>query len=325
MMKKALLPVIFGVETTQLTEREVALFAQHRPLGYIFFARNIETPAQLSGLVTQLREIHTDYTPLMLIDQEGGRVARLRSPYWETPPPAQHYAQLTEIEGLDAAKEAAYAGSAAIARSLVALGINVNCAPMCDVRFADSHEIIGDRAYGAQPTQVIALAESVAQGLLDHGVLPVIKHIPGHGRALVDSHESLPIVEASRAELEVDFAPFKALAHLPLAMTAHIIYTALDAHLPATLSPTVIRVIREEIGFHGLLMSDDVCMKALHAPMGTLAVDALRAGCDAVLHCNGAFDEMQEICSALMLQQMAISCETLQHLYEKIAQKKCAL
>jgi beta-N-acetylhexosaminidase len=313
-----LLPVIFGVESTALSAEEIALFTDTRPLGYIFFSRNIDSPAQLTELVAHLRGLHADYSPLMLIDQEGGRVARLRAPHWQTPPCADHYAQIVASEGLEAAQHAAYEGSAAIAHTLTRLGINVNCAPMCDVRFADSHDIIGDRAYGTDPAQVIALAQAVAQGLLDNGVLPVIKHIPGHGRALVDSHESLPIVEASYEQLQVDFAPFKALAHLPLAMTAHIIYTALDADVPATLSPTVIRLIREEIGFKGLLMSDDLCMKALHAPMGVLAVDSLRAGCDAVLHCNGEFAQMQEIAQAVQGAGYRYPLEGLHNLYKTL-------
>jgi beta-N-acetylhexosaminidase len=209
------------------------------------------------------------------------------------------YADMVAAQGLEAACDAAYSGAQEIARTLLAHGITVNCAPMCDVRFEGSHAIIGDRAYGAESAQVIALARAVANGLLDGGVLPVIKHIPGHGRALVDSHETLPIVAATRAELEEDFAPFAALAYLPLAMTAHILYTAIDPDLPATLSPKVLRVIREEIGFTNLIMSDDLCMKALRGAPSALARQTLNAGCDLVLHCNGDFDAMQEICDAL--------------------------
>ncbi len=293
-----LLPAIFGVETTALTVREFALFRKSRPVGYIIFARNCESPNQLTALVESLHALHEDYTPLILIDQEGGRVARLKEPHWVTPPAPDTYACMAE-ESLDDACVAAQEGSAEIARSLKAHGINVNCTPMCDIRFPHSHNIIGDRAYGCEPEQVIALARAVANGLLEEGVLPVIKHIPGHGRALCDSHEDLPVVDASRAELETDFAPFKALADLPLAMTAHIIYTALDTKRPATLSPTIITLIREEIGFKGVLMSDDICMKALTGSMAEIAKGTLDAGCDLVLHCNGEYAEMVEIVDAI--------------------------
>ena len=295
----AIIPAIFGVESTHLTPSEISLFEQAQPLGFIIFSRNIETPAQVKDLVAEMKGLCRGYTPLVLIDQEGGRVARLRSPHWQTPPAPKYYADMVATDGLEAATKAAYDGSAQIAQTLVALGINVNCTPMCDVLFSDSHDIIGDRAYGGEPAQIIALGRAVAQGLLDNGVLPVLKHIPGHGRANVDSHEDLPIVTASINELQVDFAPFKALADLPLAMTAHILYQAIDANKPATLSKKVIDLIRNEIGFSGLIMTDDLCMKALNAPVSQLALDSLQAGCDIVLHCNGAFDEVASICNAL--------------------------
>jgi beta-N-acetylhexosaminidase len=294
-----LLPAIFGLEGTALTTREIALFRDISPAGYILFARNCESPSQLSHLSASLRALHVGYVPLILIDQEGGRVARLKEPHWVTPPAAGYYSELAAEIGLEAACEAAYGGAREIADTLLLHGITVNCAPMCDVRFPESHAIIGDRAYGMDSAQVIALARAVADGLLDGGVLPVIKHIPGHGRAVVDSHETLPIVAATRAELEEDFAPFAALSHLPLTMTAHILYTAIDPDLPATLSPKVMRVIREEIGFTNLIMSDDLCMKALRGTPSALARQTLNAGCDLVLHCNGDFDAMQEICDAL--------------------------
>jgi beta-N-acetylhexosaminidase len=293
------IPAIFGVETTHLTPSETALFERVQPLGFIIFSRNIETPAQVTDLVAEMKGLCRGYTPLVLIDQEGGRVARLRSPHWQTPPAPKYYADMVATYGLEAATKAAYDGSAQIAQTLVDLGINVNCTPMCDVLFSDSHDIIGDRAYGGEPAQIIALGRAVAQGLLDNGVLPVLKHIPGHGRANVDSHEDLPIVTASINELQVDFAPFKALADLPLAMTAHILYQAIDANKPATLSKKVIDLIRNEIGFGGLIMTDDLCMKALNAPVSQLALDSLQAGCDIVLHCNGAFDEIASICNDL--------------------------
>ncbi len=293
-----LIPAIFGLAGMVLTSQERELFRAFPPAGYILFTRNCETQPQLSVLTESLRELHADYRPLILIDQEGGRVARLKEPNWITPPPAQFYADMAGAS-LEEACHAAYEGALEIAETLRTCGITVNCAPMCDIRFPLSHAIIGDRAYGTEPTQVAALARSVATGLLDGGVLPVIKHIPGHGRAEVDSHESQPVVTASLAELREDFAPFKALADLPLAMTAHILYTAIDPHQPATLSSKVIRVIREEIGFTNLLMSDDLCMKALKGTLAVLARGTLNAGCDLVLHCNGEFEAMQEICHAL--------------------------
>lgn len=293
-----LLPAIFGVETTALTVREFALFRKSRPVGYIIFTRNCETPEQLTDLVNSLLALHDDYTPLILIDQEGGRVARLKEPHWVTPPAPQCYADMADASIEDACN-AAREGSAEIARALKAHGINVNCTPMCDVRFPNSHNIIGDRAYGCEPEQVTTLARAVANGLLDEGVLPIIKHIPGHGRATLDSHEALPVVDASLDELQTDFAPFRQLADLPMAMTAHIIYTALDAENPATLSPKVIDVIRNKIDFKNVLMSDDVCMKALSGSMAEIARNTLDAGCDLVLHCNGEYDEMAEIVEAI--------------------------
>ncbi len=307
-----LLPAIFGLESTELTQAERALFSHYQPMGYILFARNCETPAQLTMLVAALKELH-NYTPLILIDQEGGRVSRLRSPYWNTPPAPQTFADMAAID-MDAACKAAYNNSAEIARSLTHHGINVNCAPMCDLRFTHSHNIIGDRAYGTEAPQVATLARSVAQGLIDHGVLPIIKHLPGHGRATVDSHESLPIVEASIDELHEDAVPFSALRDLPLGMTAHILYTALDSTLPATLSPTVIRYIREEIGFENLLMSDDLCMQALQGSPAELAKQTLEAGCDIVLHCNGKYNEMETICDAIA-NYHHITTDTLQALF----------
>ncbi len=313
-----LLPAIFGVSSTALTPEEVLLFERNQPIGFILFTRNIENPTQLSQLTAQMHNICREYTPLILIDQEGGRVARLRSPYWQTPPAPKYYADMVQQYGMESALTAAYEGSAEIARNLTSLGINVNCTPMCDILFDNSHDIIGDRAYGSAPSQVIAFGQAVAQGLLDNGVLPVLKHIPGHGRALVDSHESLPIVSASLAELQLDFAPFKALAHLPLAMTAHILYEAIDAHNPATLSRAAINLIRNEIGFHGLIMSDDLCMKALNAPVDELAISSLQVGCDIVLHCNGEFNEIVSICDALQANQYHFTKDLLAGLFEHI-------
>lgn len=294
-----ILPVILGISGTDLTEPEISLFRRARPAGYILFARNCQTPEQLKALTASMKALHGDYEPLILIDQEGGRVARLRSPQWWSPPAAQQFADQTDRDGLGPACEAARQTNRAIASTLREMGITVNCTPMCDIRYTHSHDIIGDRAYGQTPEQVTALAEVVADAHLQEGVLPVIKHIPGHGRAVVDSHEALPVVDASLSELEQDFAPFQALHHLPLAMTAHICYAALDPALPATLSPKVIRFIRNHIGFTHVLLSDDLCMKALNGSPEELALASLKAGCDLVLHCNGNLAEMTQIVDRL--------------------------
>lgn len=294
------LPCIFGLESTALSAQEEALFRTHLPLGYILFTRNCDTPAQLSALCASLHVLHegTGAPPLILIDQEGGRVARLREPYWETPPAPGTFATMAGDQGLDVAIDAASRQAEATARTLRRHGINVNCVPMCDIRYPHSHAIIGDRAYGEEPAQIIALARAVAQAHQRAGVLPVLKHLPGHGRATVDSHESLPVVDCTMTELAIDIEPFQALSDLPLGMTAHIVYTALDAERPATLSPTVIRFIREQIGFNGLLMSDDLCMKALSGDVAELTQQTLDAGCDIVLHCNGELPAMERIARA---------------------------
>ncbi|MGB1539838.1 MAG: glycoside hydrolase family 3 N-terminal domain-containing protein, partial [Rickettsiales bacterium] len=228
----------------------------------------------------------------VLIDQEGGRVARLKPPHWRQYPNARTLAEESE--------EAVYSGARLIADELLPLGINVDCLPLADVPVEGSHDIIGDRAYATNPQDVARFARKAAEGLRDGGVLPVLKHIPGHGRAMVDSHEDLPVVSASLEELErTDFIPFKALNDLPLGMTAHVLYEALDKENVATLSATVIRYIREQIGFDGLLMSDDISMKALNGDFADLSHRTLVAGCDLVLHCNGDMAEMEAIASAV--------------------------
>lgn len=293
-------PFIVGLQGTEVTPEEKAFIAHHRPYGFILFARNCASPAQVGALCASLRELSEEETPLpILIDQEGGRVSRLKPPQWRATPPAGVYADIAAYN-VPLARRLAYLNARLIAAELSALGITVDCAPVADIPAPGSHAIIGDRAYGEEPHQVAMLAREVAEGLLDGGVLPVLKHIPGHGRATSDSHEELPVVEASLEELErMDFVPFWDLADLPFAMTAHIRYTALDTELPATLSPTVIRYIREVIGFTGVLMSDDVSMKALQGDMGELARQTLAAGCELVLHCNGEMKEMQAIADAI--------------------------
>lgn len=289
-------PIIFGAKGLQLSNAETAFFDEHRPAGFILFRRNVETPDQVRALVEQMRRAADNPDALVLIDQEGGRVARLRPPHWRKYPAGADYGRLWPIDP-DLAGEAAFLGARLIADDLRALGINVDCLPVLDVPVPGANNIIGDRAYGMDPTSVMALGRAAAQGLIEGGVLPIIKHIPGHGRAMADSHLALPVVEASRYALENhDFPPFRALGDLPLAMTAHVIYTAFDADFPATTSKTVIRdVIRGQMGFDGLLMSDDLSMKALSGTFGDRRASVLAEGCDLVLHCNGEMDEMEPI------------------------------
>jgi beta-N-acetylhexosaminidase len=296
-------PLILGAAGPRLSDREADFFAKHRPCGFILFKRNIEEPAQVRALVAALRRAADNPDALILIDQEGGRVARLRPPHWREYPRGAEYGRLWPIDP-DLAGEAAYLGARLIADDLAALGINVDCLPVLDVPVPGADNIIGDRAYGQAPEPVMALGRAAAQGLLDGGVLPIIKHIPGHGRAMADSHLALPVVEARRAALEAhDFPPFRALGDLPLAMTAHVIFTAYDRDNPATTSPGVIAdVIRGQMGFDGLLMSDDLSMKALSGAFAARRAAVLAAGCDVVLHCNGEMAEMQAIaagCPAL--------------------------
>ena len=286
----------YGFSGTVLTDQERAFFKQANPLGFILFKRNCENRQQLRALTDSLRELTgRDQLPL-LIDQEGGRVARLNEPEWEKTPPAALFDELAQKTELSQAERAVYLQARMIASQLTDVGITVNCAPLADIPASGSHDIIGDRAFGKTASQVTKLARQQSEGLLAGGILPILKHIPGHGRATSDSHEDLPVVDASLSELEAsDFIPFKALADIPLGMTAHIIYTALDEHHTATHSPEVIRFIREKIGFDGLLMSDDLSMKALAGDFRTRAEQTLKAGCDVVLHCNGVMEEMVQV------------------------------
>ena len=291
---------IFGCAGLALTEAERRLFAAVNPLGFIVFARNIDTPEQVRALVAEFREVVGRPDAPVLIDQEGGRVQRLRPPHWRKAPPGAPFAALAQRDPA-AAKEALRLNFRLIGRELAELGIDVDCAPVLDVPVPGAHDIIGDRAYGATAAAVAELAAEVIEGLLDEGVLPVIKHIPGHGRALVDSHHDLPVVDAPVTALDsCDFEPFRRLAHAPWAMTAHVVYTALDAHHPATTSAKVIGdTIRGAIGFDGLLISDDLSMKALGGSFEDRTRDALAAGCDVVLHCNGDMAEMEAIARAV--------------------------
>lgn len=297
------LAAVFGCAGETLGRRERDFFRDADPAGFIVFARNIANPDQLRDLVAELRECVGRGDAPVLIDQEGGRVARLGPPHWRRPPPAASFGKIARNDPEKATK-AAWLNARLIAHDLAGLGITVDCAPVLDVPVLGAHDIIGDRAYAADPATISRLGGATADGLLAGGVLPVIKHIPGHGRAGADSHLALPIVEASEDQLnEVDFVPFRALSHLPWAMTAHIVYRAIDAERPATISAKAVgRVIRKLIGFHGLLISDDLSMKALGGTLRERARDALAAGCDLALHCNGDAKEMIEVaegCRAL--------------------------
>jgi len=288
--------MILGCAGAALAPEERDFFRAVDPLGFILFQRNCLDPAQVRGLVDALRASVGRADAPVLIDQEGGRVARLRPPHWRTYPSAARIAALG-----DAAADAARDVARLIADDLNRLGITVDCLPVLDLPMPGADAIIGDRAYGTAPERVAALGRAVCEGLLAGGILPVVKHIPGHGRATVDSHLACPVVAAARDELTAhDFAPFRALNDMNWAMTAHIVYTAIDAVRPATLSPVVIaEVIRGAIGFDGVLVSDDLSMQALGGGLGERASGALAAGCDVVLHCNGRLDEMRAVAEAV--------------------------
>ena len=287
---------IFGCSGLSLTPDERAFFRDTRPWGFILFKRNVDTPDQVRALVDELRAcVGRDDAPV-LIDQEGGRVQRLGPPHWRRYPPGRAYGDLPANDPL-MRREVVRLGARLLAHDLAALGINVDCVPVLDVPEPGAHDVIGDRAYGDTAQEVAALGRAAAEGLIAGGVLPVIKHIPGHGRAHADSHLALPVVEASLANLDArDFAPFKVLSDMPMAMTAHVVYTAIDPRKPATTSrKAVAEIIRGTIGFGGLLMSDDLSMKALSGDFTERARASLAAGCDVVLHCNGDMAEMRAV------------------------------
>jgi beta-N-acetylhexosaminidase len=291
--------LILGCSGLTLGLAERRLFAEANPLGFILFGRNIDTPDQVRALVAELRaSVGRDDAPV-LIDQEGGRVQRLKPPHWRKAPPGAPFARLAALDP-EAARRALRLNFRLIGHELAALGIDVDCAPVLDVPVDGAHDVIGDRAYGSEPGQVATLAREAIEGLLDEGVLPVVKHIPGHGRATVDSHVALPVVTTPADQLEAwDFAPFRALADAPWAMTAHVVYDAFDPAHPATTSARVIgEVIRGHLGFDGVLVSDDLSMKALGGRFEDRARDSLDAGCDLLLHCNGDMDEMAALARA---------------------------
>jgi len=294
------LPVIFGCAGPSLTPDERRFFAASDPLGFIVFKRNIEDPDQLRALVAALRETVGREDAPVLIDQEGGRVQRLQPPHWRAAPAPGRFG-LVAAQDRRHGREAAALNARLIAGELADLGIDVDCVPCVDLPAPDAHAFLGDRTFGSDPALVSEMGRAVAEACLAGGVLPVVKHAPGHGRARSDSHFELPRVTAPAAELErTDFVPFRALADMPWQMTAHIVYTAYDDRRAATLSPVVIdRVIRGHIGFDGVLVGDDITMKALAGDLGELAAASIEAGCDLALHCNGDLAEMARVAAAL--------------------------
>jgi beta-N-acetylhexosaminidase len=290
---------ISGVAGLNLSADERAFLRAAEPWGFILFKRNISSPEQVADLVQSFRDLLGWHAPV-LIDQEGGRVQRLGPPEWPEYPSGAKYSELYDRDpavGLSAAR----LGARLIASDLYALGIDVDCLPLADVPVPGSDAVIGDRAYGTDPAKVTAIARAVSEGLLKGGVLPVLKHLPGHGRATADSHLKLPVVDTDRATLErTDFAAFRPLAKLPLGMTAHVVFSAIDPVAPATTSVTMLgQVIRGSIGFEGLLMSDDISMGALSGSLAERSRAAVHAGCDVVLHCNGKLAEMEEVAAAV--------------------------
>jgi beta-N-acetylhexosaminidase len=310
---------ITGVSGLELSAAEREFIRGERPWGFILFKRNVETPDQVSALVQELRNCVGEADAPVLIDQEGGRVARLGPPHWPVYPPGATFGALYDHEpelGLQAAR----LSSRLIAADLNDLGINVDCLPLADVPVAGADAVIGNRAYGTEPAKVAAIARAVTEGLEQGGVLPVLKHIPGHGRATADSHFRLPTVDTRREELErTDFAAFRPLADLPMAMTAHVVFSALDPAQPATTSATIIRqLIRGEIGFQGLLMSDDVSMNALAGSIAERTRAIVQAGCDMILHCNGKLDEMRDVAR----ETPELTGEALQRARRALASRK---
>lgn len=292
-------PAIYGLSGTRLTAGERDFFREADPAGYILFGRNCETREQLRALTDTLRDLHGRERLLICIDQEGGRVARLRPPQWAGYPPGAAFDRLYEVAPATAI-EAARANAEAMGLELSAMGITVDCHPPLDVRQEGAHDVIGDRALGSEPMRVAALGRAILDGLMRGGVAGCIKHMPGHGRSSTDTHKEMPTVTASEAELETDLAPFRALADAPIGMTGHLLFTAWDAQNPATLSPAVVNeVIRGRIGFDGLLLTDDIDMEALSGSVPERAERAIAAGCDLVLNCWAKMDDMVAIAERL--------------------------
>jgi len=294
-----MIPAIFGLSGPTLTDDERAFFRDSDPAGYILFGRNIENREQLRRLTDELRSLDGRAQLPILIDQEGGRVARMKAPEWPAFPSGAAFDALYERAPASAI-EAARLNAMALALMLAEVGITVDCLPLLDVRQPGASDVIGDRALGSEPMRVAALGRAILSGLQDGGIVGIVKHIPGHGRAMLDSHEQLPVVSATDRDLQTDLAPFAALRDAAMAMTCHVVFEAWDPDRPATLSPTIIdSVIRQRIGFHGLLMSDDLDMKALSGDVPSRAAGAVAAGCDIALNCWGKMDDMIGIANAL--------------------------
>lgn len=300
MTDKRPLPVIWGCSGFGLTRDEYYFFEKSNPFGFILFKRNCSDPEQLRALIKELRQAVGRPDAPILIDQEGGRVARLQPPHWAKYPAARLFGQMYETDPEDAA-EAVAIYARVLSYTLARLGINVNCAPVVDLLMPGASSAIGDRAFSRKPVVVAALARTMAETFMENGILPVMKHLPGHGRLRTDPHEMLPVIESSIAELENDdFVPFTLLKDLPIAMNSHAVFTQIDSSCPASLSTVINQdIIREKLGFDGLLLSDDLTMKALHGRPDDLARRALGAGTDVVLHCNGFIEEMKMMADAL--------------------------
>src|SRR5882757_6573583 len=310
---------ITGIAGTELSAAEREFIVTERPWGFILFKRNVANPSQIAALNAELRTVLGDADAPILIDQEGGRVQRLGPPNWPVYPPGAAFGRLYDTDsalGLTAARLSARL----IADDLIQTGVTVDCLPLADVPVAGADAVIGDRAYGTEPGKVAAIARAVTDGLEQGGILPVLKHIPGHGRATADTHFRLPEVDTSKTELErTDFAAFQPLADLPMAMTAHVVFSALDPAQPATTSATIVKqVIRGVIGFQGLLMSDDVSMNALAGSVAERTRAIFSAGCDLVLHCNGKLEEMREVAA----KTPELSGEALERAKRALAARK---
>jgi beta-N-acetylhexosaminidase len=330
-----MLPAILGFAGPVLTSDECAFFKAADPAGYVLFRRNVADPAQLRALTDALRDLSGRDDLAIMVDQEGGRVTRLAPPAFPAFPAQGCFAALYEKAPISAI-EAARVNAQALAVTLAEVGINVDLLPVLDLRIEGQHDIVGDRALGAEPMQVAALGRAVLDGLEAGGAIGVVKHMPGHGRARADSHKELPVVGASAAELETDIAPFRSLAGAPMAMTAHVLYPAWDAERAATVSPTVIaQVIRGEIGFDGLLMSDDLAMEALFGSYAERATATLAAGCDLALFCTGVLADNEAVAGALppigdaaagrLERAMARTGKRSAQSYEELAAKRDAL
>lgn len=299
-MSKRPSAIVYGCAGQTLSAEEISFFAEADPLGLILFRRNCSEPAQVTDLVKSFRLAVGRKDAPVLIDQEGGRVQRLNPPHWDRLPPQDRIGQAAaqdEARG----SQAAYLLGRTLAAQCVPLGVTVDCAPVVDLLLPGAHQVIGDRAFGADPRLSAALGRAVAEGLMAGGVMPIVKHIPGHGRALVDSHEKLPVVDADLATLdETDFAPFRALADMPMAMVAHVVYTAVDAERPATVSRRLVEtLLRERLGFSGVLIADDIGMQALAGSLPERAAATLASGIDLTLHCSGILADMKAVSEAV--------------------------